>query len=75
MFFAFGLRVQSLPYPDRRHRVGNFGEQLWLRSLSIIKGKEDEMPYVDRLWIIGNDEVPAGTWVPERNWDRWRKRA
>lgn len=32
------------------------------------------MPYLDRLWIVDGKELPLGTWVPERNWDRWWKR-
>ena len=33
------------------------------------------MPYLDRNWIIGTEELYAGVWVPERNWDRWQRRA
>ena len=33
------------------------------------------MPYLDREWMIGNEHLHAGTWVPERNWDRWQRRA
>jgi hypothetical protein len=33
------------------------------------------MPYLERKWIIDSDELQAGLWVPERNWDRWKQRA
>src|SRR5688572_1484860 len=33
------------------------------------------MPYLDRNWIIGTEQLHAGVWVPERNWDRWQRRA
>jgi hypothetical protein len=33
------------------------------------------MPYLEREWMIGTEKVHAGAWVPERNWDRWQRRA
>jgi hypothetical protein len=33
------------------------------------------MPYLDEDWEIDAEEVETGTWIPERNWDRWRERA
>lgn len=33
------------------------------------------MPYLDREWMIEDERLQAGTWVPERNWDRWSERA
>jgi hypothetical protein len=33
------------------------------------------MPYLDLDWMVGTTPLPAGTWVPERNWDRWQTRA
>lgn len=33
------------------------------------------MPYLKRDWMIGDDTVTAGTWIPERNGDRWMRRA
>jgi hypothetical protein len=32
------------------------------------------MPYLDGPWTMDAELLPAGTWVPERNWDRWLKR-
>jgi hypothetical protein len=33
------------------------------------------MPYLAHDWMIGTEVVKKGTWVPERNWDDWQKRA
>lgn len=32
------------------------------------------MPYLDQPWMVGGRCRPAGTWVPERDWDRWERR-
>jgi hypothetical protein len=31
------------------------------------------MPYLDQDWMIGDKWLSAGTWVPERNWERWQE--
>jgi hypothetical protein len=33
------------------------------------------MPYLKREWMIDTEMLEAGTWVPERSWDRWQERA
>ena len=33
------------------------------------------MPYLKSDWMLGTTVLAAGTWVPERNWDRWQDRA
>lgn len=33
------------------------------------------MPYLDRPWMINDVELERGTWVPERNQERWDRRA
>lgn len=32
------------------------------------------MPYLDGNWMSDRDEIPAGMWIPETNWDRWSSR-
>ena len=33
------------------------------------------MPYLDDSLVIGTETLQKGTWVPERNWERWLERA
>jgi hypothetical protein len=33
------------------------------------------MPYLKHDWMIDTERLGKGTWVPERNWDRWQQRA
>jgi hypothetical protein len=36
--------------------------------------EEGHMPYVEKEMMIDSERLEPGTWVPERNWDRWQHR-